>query len=103
LLLLLVNVAVNAREPADASVMLQLVAGNVALQVSLPPAAEIVTVPLGVPPPGLVTATANVTATACPTTDGSGVSALMLVVVDAAFTVCAAVLLVLPATLVSPA
>jgi hypothetical protein len=62
--LLLTKVAVNAREPAEVSVMLQLVAGKVALQVSLPPAADIVTVPLGVPPPGLVAATAYVTATA---------------------------------------
>ena len=60
----LVNVAVNARDPADVSVMLQLVAGKLAVQVSLPPAAEIVTDPPGVPLPGLVTATANVTATA---------------------------------------
>jgi hypothetical protein len=64
LLLLLMNVAVNGREPAAVNVRLQLVAGKVALQISLPPAAEIVTVPLDVPLPGLVAATANVTATA---------------------------------------
>jgi hypothetical protein len=46
-----------------------------------------VTVPVGVPLPGEFTVTDQLTAYACPTTDGSGVSLVMVVVVFALLTV----------------
>jgi hypothetical protein len=44
--------------------------------------------PVGVPPPGDVTATEAATVTVCPTTEASGLSLVIETVVDALFTVC---------------
>jgi len=84
--------------PAVLGVRLQLPAATDPVHVSVP--SLTVTFPVGVPP---VDATVNVTATACPTTDGSGVWPVMVVVVAAAVTVCVTPAEVLPAKLASPA
>jgi hypothetical protein len=62
-----------------------------------------VTFPVGVPLPGADGATVKVTVTAWPTAEGSGVSAVIVVVVAAAFTVWAAPADVLPPKFPSPA
>ena len=62
-----------------------------------------VTLPVGVPLPGASTVTLKLTVTASPTTDGSGVSLVMLVVVSALLTVCGVLgVEVLPLKLASP-
>jgi len=81
--------------------MLQLPTATVALQLCVP--SLTVTVPVGVPLPGAVAATVNVKLTAWPTTDGSGVSAVIVVVVPASLTVWATPGDVLPAKFVFPA
>ena len=58
------------------------------------------TVPVGVPP---VAVTVKSTVTACPTTEGSGVSPVIVVVVPAAPTVCVTPADVLAAKFPSPA
>ena len=58
------------------------------------------TVPVGVPP---VAVTVKLTVTACPTTEGSGGSLVIAVVVLAVVTVCATPSEVLPPKLASPA
>jgi len=65
--------------------MLQLPTATVALQLSAP--SLTVTVPAGVPLPGALAVTWKVKLTAWPTADGSGVFAVIVVVVAAAFTV----------------
>ncbi len=59
------------------------------------------TFPVGVPLPGATAATVKLMVTACPTTDGSGLSLVMVVVVEAWFTVCDNVEDVPPVKLVS--
>ena len=81
----------DVRLPADASVMLQLAVGSVALHVSDPPLAVTITVPVGVPAPGAAAATVKFTVTDWPTTDGSALSPVIVVVVFAALTWCASV------------
>jgi len=84
--------------PALLGVRLQPPAATVPVHVSVP--SLTVTFPVGVPP---VDVTVNVTATACPTTDGSGVWPVIVVVVAAAVTVWVTPGEVLPAKLTSPA
>ena len=74
------KVAVRVRSPGVTSTMEQLPAATSALQVSSPPEAVTWTVPVGVPA-GEVTW--KVTTTPSAGTDGSGVSAVMAVVVEA--------------------
>jgi len=66
--------------------MLQLPAATLALQLCVP--SLTVTVPVGVPLPGAFGTTVNVKLTGCPTAEGFGVWAVIVVVVAAAFTVC---------------
>ena len=64
----------------------------------------IVTLPVGVPLPGALTVTLKFTVTAWPTTDGSGVSFVMFVVVSALLTWCGVPgVEALPLKFVSPA
>ncbi len=49
---------------------------------------ETVTLPVGVPAPGVATVTEYCTVTVCPTALGSGLSLVIAVVVPAALTVC---------------
>ncbi len=51
---------------------------------------ETVTLPVGVPPPGEFTVTAYWIVNDCPVTDGSGLSLVIAVVVEAGATVCVA-------------
>jgi hypothetical protein len=82
----------SEHEPADAA----------AVQTSVP--SETVTLPVGVPAPGLFTVTLKFTVYDWPTTVGSGESPVIVVVVSAAFTSCGVVgVLALPAKFVSPA
>src|ERR1041384_2516 len=75
-----------------------------ALQVSPPPLTVTLTLPVGVPAPGLFTVTVHCTVTDCPGVDGSGLSDVIVVVVSALFTVCGvAGEEALPLLLVSPA
>jgi hypothetical protein len=69
--------------PDELKTTLQLVAGRVIVQDASAPL--IVTVPVGVVDPPV---TVTVTLTDCPTVDGSGVWAVMVVVVAGKFTVC---------------
>jgi len=94
-------VAVTLRAPAELKAILQLPAATLALQLWVP--SLTVTVPLGVPLPGLLAATVNVKLTACPTAEGSGVWPVIAVVVLAAFTVWDTPADVLPVKLVLPA
>jgi len=80
--------------------MLQLPAATLALQLWVP--SLTVTLPLGVPLPGAFATTVNVKLTACPTADGFGVWAVIVVVVPAAFTVWDTPTDVLPAKFASP-
>jgi len=82
-------------------VRLQVPAATVPTQLATP--SLTVTLPVGTPLPGAAAATANVTVTAWPTADGSGVSPVIVVVVPATFTVWAAPLDALLAKLASPA
>jgi len=66
--------------------MLQLPTATLELQLWVP--SLTVTVPVGVPLPGALAATLNANLTACPVAEGSGVWAVMVVVVPAAVTVC---------------
>jgi hypothetical protein len=77
--------AVMVFAPGLVNVMSHWPALTGALQLSDP--ALTVTLPLGVPLPGAATMTEKTTVTGWPTTDGSGVSGVMMVVVFAAFTV----------------
>jgi len=79
-------------------VNVQVPAATVPTQVTVP--SLTVTFPVGVPP---LDVTVKVTVTACPTTDGSGVSAVIAVVVPAALTVWAVPADALPAKFASPA
>jgi hypothetical protein len=54
-----------------------------------PPASLTVTLPVGVPLPGETATTVKLIATVWPTTEGLGEWAVMVVFVDALFTVCA--------------
>jgi hypothetical protein len=67
--------------------MEQLPAATVPVQLSEPPETVTVTLPVGVPLPGELAMTLKRTVTACPTTDGSGLSSVIVVVVPALFTV----------------
>ena len=77
------------RELGVVRVMLHVPAATLAVQVAAEALSLIVTLPVGVPVPGLFGVTVKFTATACPGFDGSGVSAVIAVVVLALFTVCA--------------
>ena len=92
--------AVRVRAPAVVSVMLQVPAATVPVQLSTP--SLTVTLPVGVPAPGAAGATVKFTATTCPTFDGSGLSDVMVVVVLAGLTVCEFAAEVLPLKLASP-
>src|SRR5688572_1191966 len=76
-------------------------AATVAVQLSTPSLTE--TLPVGVPVPGATGATAYWTVTAFPTSDGSGPSELIAVVVLAGPTVCASAADVLALKRESPA
>lgn len=76
----------NAFVPEVLKTTLQLVAGRVIVQGASAPV--MVTVPVGVVIPPV---TETVTLTVCPRLDGSGVCAVIVVVVAGKFTVCAAV------------
>src|SRR4029077_17442978 len=78
-------VAVTVRPPAAVNAMLQLPAATLALPLCVP--SLIVPVPVGVPLPGALADTVKLKLTAWPTTEGSGVWAVIVVVVPAAFTV----------------
>src|SRR5207247_676186 len=93
-------VAVTIRPPAALNAIVQLPAATLALQLWVPSLTVIV--PVGVPLPGAFAATVNVKLTAWPTTEGSGVWAVIVVVVAAAFTVCPTPAEALPAKLASP-
>jgi hypothetical protein len=69
------------------NVIEQVPAATLAEQV-LPAPSLTVTIPVGVPAPGGIATTVKSIVTAWPTTDGSGLSPIMLVVVLALFTVC---------------
>ena len=81
-------VAVKVLVPAvvELSEQLPAPAANVPEQFVLP--SLTVTLPVGVPVPGACTVTVKFTVYACPTTDGSGVTVPIVVVVAAPFTVC---------------
>src|SRR5215813_13619485 len=81
--------------------MLQAPVATVPVQLSTP--SLTVTLPVGVPAPGAAGATVKLTVTACPTSEGSGLSEVIAVVVSALSTVCAAAAEVLPLKLASPA
>jgi len=80
--------------------MLQLPTATLAPQLWVP--SLTVTVPVGVPPPGMFAVTVKVKLTAWPTVDGFGVCPVMVVVVAAAFTVWAVPVEALPAKLALP-
>jgi hypothetical protein len=63
----------------------QLPAAAVAEQLAVP--SLTVTFPVGVPLPGAFATTLNETVTVCPTTEGSGVIELIVVIVSALLTV----------------
>jgi hypothetical protein len=69
-------VAVNAFAPALVNVRLHVPAATVPTQLIVP--SLTVTLPVGVPLPGALTVTLKVTGTGWPTTDGSGVSAVIV-------------------------
>jgi len=84
--------------PALAGVSVQAPAATVPTQVSVP--SLTVTLPVGVPP---LEVTVNATAIPCPTTEGSGLWLVIVVVVLAAPTVCGTPVEVLTAKFPSPA
>src|SRR6266550_3786263 len=84
--------------PAVVAVRAQVPAATVPMQLSVP--SLTVTLPVGVPPGDV---TVKLIVTASPTSDGSGVSPVIVVVVAAAPTVCVTPADVLPAKLASPA
>ena len=65
-------------------------AATVAVQVAALSASVTTTLPVGVPTPGVAAATKYVTVTVWPGADGSGVSEMTAVMVEAGFTVCVA-------------
>jgi hypothetical protein len=73
---------VSVFEPADVDAIEQLPAATVPTQLAVP--SLTVTLPVGVPVPGALTVTVKLTVYGCPTTDGSGVSLVIVVVVFAA-------------------
>ena len=83
--------------PALAGVSVQVPAATVPLHVSVP--SLTVTVPVGVPPADV---TVKSTVTPCPTTEGSGLWLVIVVVVAAAPTVCGTPAEVLTAKFPSP-
>jgi hypothetical protein len=91
-------VAVRDFAPADVGVRVQVPVATEPTQVAAP--SLTVTFPVGVPP---VDVTLKSTVTACPTTEGSGVSAVIVVVVLAAPTVWVTPAELLPAKFPSPA
>jgi hypothetical protein len=91
-------VAVSVLAPAVIGVSVQLPAATVPTQLTVP--SLTVTVPLGVPPADV---TVKLTTTPWPTTEGSGVSPVIAVVVAAAFTAWASATDTLPAKFPSPA
>src|SRR6476646_7790507 len=85
------NVAVRVRSPGWVRVSEQAPSPTLAAQVSPPPLAVTVTVPVGVPDAAV---TAKVTVTDCPTSEGSGSSDVIRIVVPTgcgAATVCPSV------------
>ena len=78
--------AVNDFAPAEVKVRIQEPEATVPVQLFVP--SLTVTLPVGVPDPGAVTATAKLTVTDSPTTEGSGRFEVMVVVVSALLTVC---------------
>ncbi len=86
--------------PAEPNAILQLPVATLALQLCVP--SLTVTVPLAVPLPGALADTVNVKLTACPTAEGFGVWAVIVVVVPAAFTVWPTTVEVLVAKFPSP-
>lgn len=78
-------VAVSVRAPGVVSVILQVPAATVPMQLFTP--SLTVTLPVGVPAPGALAVTVKLTVTAWPTSEGSGVSDVMVVVVSALLTV----------------
>jgi len=83
-------VAVNVFAPAVANVSWHEPVATVAVQV-VPAPSLTVTFPTGVPPPGLVAVTEYATVTTAPTTEGSGRSLVIALVVAAGFTWCVSV------------
>ncbi|HEX9729769.1 MAG TPA: hypothetical protein VGA37_14810, partial [Gemmatimonadales bacterium] len=77
-------VATSVFAPAVVDVSEQLPAATVSTQLAVP--SLTVTLPVGVPAPGATAATVNVTVYACPTTDGSGSSPVIVVTVSAGST-----------------
>jgi len=77
-------VAVIDWDPVEVKVSMQLLAGSVTVHEVGAPGELTVTVPVGVPTPGAIGATATVTVTGCPTVAGDGFTELMVVVVLAA-------------------
>src|SRR5437773_342373 len=84
--------------PAVVAVRAQVPAATVPMQLSVP--SPTVTLPVGVPPGDV---TVKLIVTASPTSDGSGVSPVIVVVVAAGFTAWATPAEVLPAKLALPA
>src|SRR5262249_39303901 len=94
-------VAVRLLAPALEKVSAHWPAATVPVQETVP--SLTVTLPVGVPAPGALTATPYCTATDWPTTEGSGLAEVIVVVVSALSTVWAAAAEVLPLKLESPA
>src|SRR3989442_5076963 len=94
------SVAVTLRAPAELNAMVQLPAATLALQLCVP--SLTVTLPVGVPLPGAFATAVKVKLTACPTAEGFGVWAVIVVVVAAAVTVWDTPTDVLPAKFASP-
>jgi hypothetical protein len=86
-------VAVRVRLPVSVKTIWQLPEPllNVPLHVSEPPLTVTVTEPVGAPLPGATAATLKLTVTACPITEESGRSEVIVVVVSALLTPCASV------------
>jgi hypothetical protein len=82
----LAYVAVKLFVPAVVNVMLQVPAATVPVQLTVP--SLTVTLPVGVPAPGAIGITVKLSATGCPTTEGSGESEVMVAVVLALLTTC---------------
>ena len=90
-----VYTADRVSDPLAGNVIEHVPSTTVAVQVS-PKPSLIVTLPAGVPLPGATAATVKLIVTAWPTTDGSGLSLVIVVVVEAWLTVCANAEEVLP-------
>ena len=93
-------VAVIGCEPSTLKVKLHAVIGSVVVQLAAP--SVMVMTPVGVPTPGELTVSEVVIAVGCPNTAGLGTIELMLVVVPALFTECAALTEVAPLKLLLP-